>query len=73
MNAALRVLSPGLSTTLQDLGRAGYAQLGIPGSGALDPLALRAANALAGNPQDAGVLEVTYAGPALAIEATAGG
>jgi len=69
MNAALRVLSPGLVTTLQDLGRPGYARLGIPGGGALDPVALRAANALAGNPQDAGALEVTYAGPALAIDA----
>jgi biotin-dependent carboxylase-like uncharacterized protein len=69
MNAALRVLSPGLLTTLQDLGRAGYQQLGIPGSGALDPVSLRAANALAGNPPDAGALEVAYVGPTFAIDA----
>jgi biotin-dependent carboxylase-like uncharacterized protein len=69
MTAALRVLSPGLMTTLQDLGRAGFQQLGIPASGALDPVGLRAANALAGNPPDAGALEVLYAGPTLAIEA----
>src|SRR5256885_12078680 len=38
-------------TTVQDLGRPGHAQLGIPAGGALDPVALRAANALAGNPR----------------------
>jgi allophanate hydrolase subunit 2 len=69
MNAALRVLSPGLMTTLQDLGRTGYQQLGIPGGGALDPVGLRAANTLAGNPPDAGGLEVVYAGPTFAVEA----
>jgi biotin-dependent carboxylase-like uncharacterized protein len=69
MNAALRILSPGLLTTLQDLGRAGYQQLGIPVGGALDPVSLRAANALAGNPPDAGALEVAYVGPTFAIDA----
>jgi biotin-dependent carboxylase-like uncharacterized protein len=69
MNAALRVFSPGLLTTLQDLGRTGYAQLGIPAGGALDPISLRAANALVGNAPDAGALEVAYAGPTLAIDA----
>ena len=45
----LRVLAPGLNTTLQDLGRPGYQHLGIPVSGALDTVSLRAANALVGN------------------------
>jgi biotin-dependent carboxylase-like uncharacterized protein len=69
MNAVLRVLSPGLLTTIQDLGRTGYQQLGIPGSGALDPISLRAANALAGNPPDTGALEVLYVGPTFAVDA----
>jgi biotin-dependent carboxylase-like uncharacterized protein len=69
MTAALRVLSPGLLTTVQDLGRPGYAQLGIPGSGALDPVGLRAANALAGNPPDIGALEVVHVGPTFGIDA----
>ena len=69
MNPALRVLAPGLLTTVQDLGRPGYQRLGIPVSGALDPVSLRAANALAGNAPDAGALEVAYVGPALAVEA----
>ena len=50
MKPALRVLAPGLMTTLQDLGRRGYQSLGIPVSGALDLVALAAANALVGNP-----------------------
>jgi allophanate hydrolase subunit 2 len=69
MTAALHILSPGLMTTVQDLGRPGYQQLGIPDGGALDPVALRAANALAGNAPNAAALEVLYAGPAFAVEA----
>src|ERR1700704_1543584 len=69
MSAALRILAPGLLTTVQDLGRAGYQSLGIPVSGALDPIGLRAANALVGNNLDAGALEVAYVGPTIAIEA----
>jgi len=69
MSAALRILAPGLLTTVQDLGRPGYQSLGIPVSGALDPVSLRAANALVGNDQDAGALEVAYVGPTIAVEA----
>ncbi|HEX4553106.1 MAG TPA: biotin-dependent carboxyltransferase family protein [Xanthobacteraceae bacterium] len=69
MSAALRVVGAGLLTTVQDLGRAGYQSLGIPVSGALDPIGLRAANALVGNNLDAGALEVAYVGPTIAVEA----
>ena len=69
MKPALRVISPGLSTTVQDLGRPGHQHLGIPVSGALDPVSLRAANALVGNPPSTGALEVAYVGPTLAVEA----
>src|SRR5712672_2990199 len=69
MSAALRILAPGLLTTVQDLGRPGYQSLGIPVSGALDPVSLRAANALVGNDQDAVALEVAYVGPTFAVEA----
>jgi drug/metabolite transporter (DMT)-like permease len=69
MKPTLHVLSPGLSTTVQDLGRPGHQWLGIPVGGALDPVRLRAANALIGNPPDAGALEVLYIGPRLAVEA----
>jgi biotin-dependent carboxylase-like uncharacterized protein len=69
MKPTLRVLSSGLSTTVQDLGRPGHQWLGIPVGGALDPVSLRAANALVGNPPDTGALEVLYLGPTLAVEA----
>jgi biotin-dependent carboxylase-like uncharacterized protein len=69
MTPALRVIAGGLSTTVQDLGRPGYQHLGVPPSGALDPVGLRAANALAGNAPGAGALEALYLGPTLAVEA----
>src|SRR6476661_1764413 len=69
MTAALRVISPGLMTTLQDLGRPGYQRLGIPVSGALDPISLRAANLIVGNPAAMAALELAYQGPVLAVEA----
>jgi biotin-dependent carboxylase-like uncharacterized protein len=66
---ALRVLAPGLLTTIQDLGRPGHQSLGIPVGGALDSVALRAANVLVGNPPGMGALEVAYVGPTLVVEA----
>lgn len=45
----IQVEKPGLLTTIQDAGRAGYQQYGIVVSGAMDPFAVRAANLLAGN------------------------
>lgn len=69
MTAALRIISPGLSTTVQDLGRVGFQQLGVAVGGALDPLAFRVANALVGNPANTGALETLYVGPTFAIEA----
>jgi biotin-dependent carboxylase-like uncharacterized protein len=49
-------------TTVQDLGRPGWAHLGVPRSGALDPPALMAANRLLGNADGAAGLEVTLTG-----------
>ena len=46
---AVKVLKPGLSTTVQDLGRPGYYNIGIPLSGGMDLYALAAANLLVGN------------------------
>jgi biotin-dependent carboxylase-like uncharacterized protein len=67
--SALKVVAPGLMTTLQDLGRRGYQRLGIPVSGALDEISLRAANLIAGNPPTLGALEIAYQGPTLEVEA----
>ena len=69
MIPSLHIVRPGLLTTVQDLGRAGYQNLGIAVGGALDPVSLRVANALVGNAPGAGALEVLYLGPTIAIEA----
>jgi KipI family sensor histidine kinase inhibitor len=61
----LEVLRAGVLTTVQDLGRSGYQKYGVPVSGAMDPVALRVANILVGNPQDAAGLEFTLLGPSL--------
>jgi biotin-dependent carboxylase-like uncharacterized protein len=67
MTGALRVIAPGLMTTVQDLGRPGYQRLGVPISGALDHVNLRAANLLVGNPPGTAALEIAYQGPTLAV------
>jgi biotin-dependent carboxylase-like uncharacterized protein len=61
----LEVIDPGPLTTIQDLGRPGWAHLGVPPSGAADPALLAEANALAGNSDDAAALEATLVGPTL--------
>src|SRR5271156_5071010 len=69
MTPVLKVLVPGLHTTVQDLGRVGYQNIGVPVSGALDSFGLRLANALVGNPQGAAALEILVSGPTLEIAA----
>ena len=58
----LKVLSPGLLTTVQDTGRFGYGRFGVAPSGAVDRYALRAANLLVDNPESAAGLEITLSG-----------
>ena len=55
----ITVLSSGLLTTFQDLGRSGYAHAGVSAAGAADPLSFRVANRLVGNPENAPALELT--------------
>jgi biotin-dependent carboxylase-like uncharacterized protein len=69
MQRAIEVKAPGLSTTVQDLGRPGYYHLGIPISGAMDRLALVAANLLVGNDAGAAGLEAVFMGPELTFHA----
>ncbi|WP_277454861.1 biotin-dependent carboxyltransferase family protein [Janibacter sp. DB-40] len=65
MSAQVRVVSGGLSTTVQDLGRTGRYAIGMPPSGAMDQYSFRVANLLVGNPEGAAALEATYIGPSL--------
>ena len=69
---AIKVLKPGLATTVQDAGREGYYNVGIPLSGALDQYSFRAANLLVGNDEGAAVLECTLMGPELEFAARCG-
>ncbi|HEY8372482.1 MAG TPA: biotin-dependent carboxyltransferase family protein [Pseudonocardiaceae bacterium] len=57
MDRVLEVLDSGPQLLVQDLGRAGYAHLGVPPSGALDVPSLRLGNRLVGNPEGAAGLE----------------
>ena len=65
---SLRVRDPGLLTTVQDLGRYGYSHLGISPGGAADSLAMRIANLLVGNAENAAALEMTLAGVTLEVD-----
>ena len=60
--SSLVVESPGLLTTVQDLGRVGFGPLGVSPSGAADPVALRLGNLLVGNEPGAAALEMTLVG-----------
>jgi biotin-dependent carboxylase-like uncharacterized protein len=61
----IEVVSPGLLTTVQDLGRPGWAHAGVPPSGAVDPRSLQLGNRLVGNRPGAAGLEATLIGPRL--------
>ncbi len=56
----LKVLRPGILSTVQDTGRFGYQRLGYTQSGAMDDFALRIGNRLVGNPENEAGLELTY-------------
>src|SRR5690242_17145063 len=60
----LTVVSPGLLTTVQDLGREGYGPIGVSASGAADAVSLRIGNKLVGNSERAAALEMTLLGGA---------
>jgi biotin-dependent carboxylase-like uncharacterized protein len=71
MSAGLTVIRAGMFDTLQDLGRIGFQELGMPTAGAMDPVALRLANALIGNPEAMAAIEFSVMGPKLRVEANA--
>lgn len=65
---SLRVVRPGLFTTVQDAGRHGLQHLGLCPGGAMDEVALALANALVGNAPGEAALEITVIGPELQFE-----
>jgi antagonist of KipI len=60
--SVIQVQSPGLLTTVQDLGREGFGPLGVSPSGAADAISLRLGNRLVGNAEGAAALEMTLLG-----------
>ncbi len=62
---AVKIVRAGMCTTVQDLGREGWRGLGVALGGAADTVALRLANLLVGNPENAPALEFTLQGPTL--------
>jgi biotin-dependent carboxylase-like uncharacterized protein len=69
MTRAVTILEPGLLATVQDGGRYGHRNAGVAIAGALDPLALRLANRMAGNSGDCAALEITLGAARLQFEA----
>lgn len=59
----IKIISSGLLTTIQDLGRYGYRSHGIPISGAMDLSSAKLANLLVGNDENDALLECTMMGP----------
>ncbi|MEO3855096.1 biotin-dependent carboxyltransferase family protein [Acrocarpospora sp. B8E8] len=64
-SGVIEVVEPGPYATVQDLGRPGYAHLGVPRSGAADSRSAALANRLVGNPESAAVIELTFGGAVL--------
>lgn len=70
--SVIHVQSPGLLTTVQDLGRPGFSAMGVSASGAADRVSLRIGNRLVGNPDGAAALECTLLGGAFLFPQGAG-
>jgi 5-oxoprolinase (ATP-hydrolysing) subunit C len=58
----MHVIGPGLATTVQDRGRPGYREFGVPVGGAFDLDSLGLANAMLGNDRDDAAVELTMVG-----------
>ena len=67
MTASLKIQIPGIYSTIQDLGRFGYQDLGVPLSGARDATCFRLANALAGNDEKTAAIEILIQGPTFEV------
>ena len=64
----IKIIAPGSYTTIQDKGRFGFQNMGIPVSGVLDVFAYTVANLLVGNPENLAVMELTIMGPSFEVK-----
>ena len=67
----LKIITGGLQTAVQDLGRVGHQGKGVPVGGAMDRVALRLGNLLVGNDEGAASLEAQLIGPAVRFDSDA--
>jgi len=59
----IKILDPGLYSSIQDKGREGYQKYGVPISGSMDLKSSNFANFLLNNPINAALIEATQFGP----------
>ncbi|MFD2036099.1 biotin-dependent carboxyltransferase family protein [Belliella marina] len=64
----IHFIKPGAQCSVQDQGRFGYADFGVPYSGVMDRFSFFQANMLLGNPENAAVLEIAMLGPIMVFE-----
>lgn len=64
----IRIVEPGLLSTVQDRGRFGHSAAGVGPAGAADPLSLRTGNRLLGNDENAAAIEMTLRGATIAFD-----
>ena len=64
----IKVISSGFYSTIQDSGRAGFADIGVPISGVMDSYSAKLANHLLNNNEDDAVLEITFGNCKLSFE-----
>ncbi|OYX28570.1 MAG: allophanate hydrolase [Flavobacteriales bacterium 32-35-8] len=64
----VKVLKPGFYSTIQDMGRFGFQDYGVPYAGVMDTYAASVANMVLGNDENAAVLEMTMTGPTLQFD-----
>src|SRR5690606_4086108 len=69
--SGLRIVSAGFAHTVLDLGARLVQPRGVPPSGAVDPVALRIASAVVGNPAGTAAIELRVMGPTIEVEAEA--
>jgi len=67
MTGILKIIKPGINTTIQDHGRLGYQKYGISTSGVMDKFLATVTNALVGNDYNAAVLEMAYIGVVIEV------
>ena len=61
----IKVIDPGLYSSIQDNGRFGYRNIGVPYSGFMDNESAGLANKIIGNKESQSLIEITLMGPTL--------